>query len=53
VFHIDVAKVDQDVAYANMLQVFQRYVASVCSKCFICFICCKRCDLDVAYVSYI
>jgi hypothetical protein len=42
VFHIDVAKVDQDVAYVakcfrDMLQVFQGDVASICSKYFICF----------------
>jgi hypothetical protein len=34
-FHFDVAKVDQEMLY--MLQVLQKYVASVCLKCFICF----------------
>ena len=44
-FHVDIAKVDRDVAY----------VASVCSKCFICFpeVYCKYVYLDVAYVSHI
>jgi hypothetical protein len=39
VLHMDVAKVDRDVA-------------RVCSKCFICFsdVCCKYFYLDVAYV---
>jgi hypothetical protein len=44
VFHIDVAKVDRDVAYVlHMLQWLYTYVASVYSKCFICFLetCCK------------
>jgi hypothetical protein len=41
-FHMDVAKVDRDVAFVancfrGMLQLFQRHVASVCLKCFICF----------------
>jgi hypothetical protein len=45
VFHMDVAKVDRDVAYN---------VASFCSQCFICFpdVCCKCVYLDVAYVSH-
>jgi hypothetical protein len=48
VFHLDVAKVDRDIAhvamaiYTRMVQVyvlnvsavFQKHVASVCSKCF-------------------
>jgi hypothetical protein len=42
VFHMDVAKVDQDVSYVAMIWLYT-YVASVCSKCFICFsnVCCK------------
>jgi hypothetical protein len=38
VFHIDVAKIDLDVAYVlHMLQWLYAHVASVCSKYFICF----------------
>jgi hypothetical protein len=41
-FHLDVAKVDQE-----MLQVFQKHVTSVCLKCFISF------QTYIAYVSHI
>jgi hypothetical protein len=59
VFHMDVVKVDQDLAYVasvldacckcfnGMLQAFVRNVPSVS------IVCCKRFDLDVAYVSHI
>jgi hypothetical protein len=59
VFHMDVAKVDQDVAYVasvseacckcfkRMLQAFCRNVSSGLD------VCCKRFDLNVAYVSHI
>jgi hypothetical protein len=52
VFHIDVAKVDRDVAYATS-------VSEACCKAFVqsvssvSDVCCKRFDLDVAYVSHI
>ena len=58
-FHVDVAKVDRDVAYVTsvleacckcfkgMLQAFVQNVLSVSDVCF------KRFDLDVAYVSHI
>jgi hypothetical protein len=44
-FHMDVAKLDRDVAY----------IASVCRQCFNCFldVCCKCVYLDVAYVSHL
>jgi hypothetical protein len=40
VCHVNVVKVDQDVAYVAMVV---QYVPSFCSQCFICFldICCK------------
>jgi hypothetical protein len=34
-FHMDVVKVNQDVAYVEMVI---HYVASVCPRCFICFL---------------
>jgi hypothetical protein len=49
VFHMDVAKVDSDVAYVamtihvyftlliKMFYLFQTYVASVLFRCYICF----------------
>jgi hypothetical protein len=43
-FHMDVAKVDWDVAHGTRLYT---YVARVCSKCFICF----RCMLKVFYLD--
>jgi hypothetical protein len=45
VFHMDVAKVDRDVAHGTRLYT---YVARVCSKCFICF----RCMLKVFLSEY-
>jgi hypothetical protein len=43
-FHMDVAKLDQDVAYVAM-------VVRICSKCFICFLdVCKCVYLNIAYV---
>jgi hypothetical protein len=52
VFHVDVAKVDRNIAY--VLQWVYMYVASVCSKCFGCF---RRMlhvfYLGVAYVSHL
>ena len=45
VFHLDVAKVDLDVAYTCMLQV------NVSSVSGVSYVCCKCFHLDVAYVS--
>jgi hypothetical protein len=51
-FYMDVAKVDQDVAYVACCNGLYMYVASSCSQCFICFF--RRmlhvCYLDVVYV---
>jgi hypothetical protein len=53
VFHLDVAKVDLDVAYVfatdfKGFQVFQTYVASVSA---VLDVCCKCVHLDVAKVD--
>ena len=66
VFHVDVAKVDQDVAYVAMaihvccksliqtFQLFQIYVSRVLSRCCICFtLMLQVFHPDVAYVSHI
>jgi hypothetical protein len=51
VFHTDIVKVDQDVAYAAMVCT-RMLQASVSSQCFICFldVCYKCVYLDIAYV---
>jgi len=53
VFHIDVAKIDRDVAFVGM-------VVHVCCKClspmfhlFFSDVCCKCVYVDVIYVSHI
>jgi hypothetical protein len=52
VLHLNVAKVDQDVAHVAYFAVFQMNVASIYPKCVICFKCMLRVflSIDVAYV---
>jgi hypothetical protein len=45
VFHLDVAKVDVDIAYAYILQVYVLCVSGVS------YVCCKCFHLDVALVD--
>jgi hypothetical protein len=53
VFHVDVIKLDRDIAYVAM--VVHVCCKLCCSQYFICFldVCCKCVILDVAYVSHI
>jgi hypothetical protein len=52
-FHMDVAKVERDVAY--VVSVSKTCCKLFCSQCFICFldVCCKCVYLDAAYVSHV